>query len=88
MLRELRQEIGLSGWRELRPLRRDVGMLVGRLSLNDIFLVRGAVWRPRWSLEIAEARAFSPDELPPDVAPWTRALLNACRAEMKAAAKP
>ncbi len=85
MLRELRQEIGLTAWRELRPLRRDVGMLVGRLSVNDIFLVRDAAWRPRWSLEIAEARPFSPGELPPDVLPWTRALLDAYRAEMGAA---
>ncbi len=52
MLRELRQEIGLTGWRELRFLRRDVSLLVGRLSLNNIFLVRNATWRPRWSLEI------------------------------------
>lgn len=85
MLRELRQEIGLTAWRELRHLRRDVGTSMGRLRSNDIFLVRDATWRPRWSLEIAEALTFSPDDLPPETSPWTRALLNAFEAEIKAA---
>ncbi|CAA9514970.1 MAG: Trehalose-6-phosphate phosphatase [uncultured Sphingomonadaceae bacterium] len=74
--RELREEIGLlrcarlervGGFRH-RPDFRD--------DRSDLFVARGVEYRFRWSLEVAEARAFAPDALPAELPPITRRLLR------------
>lgn len=76
LLRELREEIGLEAWASLQRLgdRRRKGQ--GEGERGAIFVVRGAAYRPRRSLEIAEVRAFAPAAVPQDVTPWTRVALE------------
>lgn len=63
ILRELREEIGMTGHGRLRPIGG--GML---FVVDD---VRYAP--PRWSLEIDAVAAFDPGDLPPQTTPRTRA---------------
>jgi len=74
LLRELREEIGLSAWRSVAPARGRGRDGPGEAN-TSLFVVRDATYRPRWSLEIAEVRAFDPAMLPLDLAPWAAAML-------------
>lgn len=83
MLRELREEIGLtshdsaelvSGFRH-RPDYRD-----GTASL---FVVRGVSYRPRWSFEVKEVREFELHDLPDNTARITRELLALAAADLR-----
>jgi 8-oxo-dGTP pyrophosphatase MutT (NUDIX family) len=74
MLRELREEIGLTAHGEIERLEDvEPGSLPGDRSA--LFIVRDVVWAPRRSLEVEEASEFDPAELPEDVSDWTRATL-------------
>jgi 8-oxo-dGTP pyrophosphatase MutT (NUDIX family) len=75
MLRELREEIGLTGHQSIdhvagfehRPdLRRGTGSL---------FVIRGVQYRPKWSLEVKRVAEFNLDDLPAETATITRQLL-------------
>jgi 8-oxo-dGTP pyrophosphatase MutT (NUDIX family) len=74
MLRELREEIGLLGYGSIE--RIEDGLPGDRSSF---FVIRGVVYRPRWSLEIEEVREFDPDSLPDDTTQWTAAIVGSCR---------
>ncbi len=75
ILRELYEEIGLTGYENLelitgfkhRPDHRD-----GRASL---FVVRGVRYEPKWSLEVKKVGEFQLDALPADTADVTHQLL-------------
>lgn len=75
MIRELREEIGLTGFDsvdlvtnfERRPDRHH--------GEGYLFVVRGVRYRPKWSLEIKQVGAFALDDLPADTAVITRQLL-------------
>jgi hypothetical protein len=71
MLRELREEIGLTGHGAMERLE---GGLPGDRS--TFFLIRDVVYRPRWSLEVEEVREFDPDRLPADATPWTARIVD------------
>lgn len=76
MLRELREEIGLTSHgaiERLEDVRPGSGPTAGRSAL---FLVREAVYRPRRSFEVEAVAEFDPDSLPDDIAPWTRETLG------------
>jgi 8-oxo-dGTP pyrophosphatase MutT (NUDIX family) len=76
ILRELREEIGLTGHGSIERLEdvHPAGLPGDRSAL---FLVRDVAWRPRRSLEVEEAREFDRAELPEDVSDWTRDTLAA-----------
>ena len=75
MIRELREEIGLTNFDsvdlvtgfEHRPDRRH--------GEGSLFVVRGVRYRPKWSLEIKQVGAFGLHDLPKDTAVITRQLL-------------
>jgi ADP-ribose pyrophosphatase YjhB (NUDIX family) len=73
--RELREEIGL-----YHGLFEDVETVSdreeGRSRRLVTFVVREALYRPRWSLEIEEVGAFALDALPPDLAAFSRSALE------------
>lgn len=60
--RELREEIGLGAWSSITPFAIEEASL-------DVFVVRDAVYRPRWNLEIAEVAEFDPNALPEGASP-------------------
>lgn len=75
MLRELREEIGLVSHQRLTALGDFADRPNFRADTSTLFLVEGVRHAFRPSLEVVEARAFSPDALPADLAPITRRLL-------------
>jgi 8-oxo-dGTP pyrophosphatase MutT (NUDIX family) len=77
ILRELREEIGMthcSGLHKVTDFEHRPDFRRGQFSL---FVVHGVVHQPRWSLEIKAVAEFAMDELPADMAPITRRLLAA-----------
>jgi 8-oxo-dGTP pyrophosphatase MutT (NUDIX family) len=65
ILRELREEIGLVAWAGIEPIASASGA-------PHAFIVTGAEYRFRPSLEIEQALAFAPDGLPADCRPWLK----------------
>lgn len=76
VMRELREEIGLQSG-DVTQIDQSGGLLGRRPHSLTTFLVRDAVYRPRWSLEIEEVAEFQPDALPADLGPFTRRALAA-----------
>jgi 8-oxo-dGTP pyrophosphatase MutT (NUDIX family) len=75
LLRELREEIGLTGHTSIElvgDFRHQPDFRRGEASL---FVVRGVQYRPRWSWEVATVGEFDLDELPPETARITHQLL-------------
>ena len=72
MLRELREEIGLSGHGEVRHLYDFEHEPDYRRGTTDVFLVADVRYRPRQSLEIEETGEFEPRALPQDTTDGTR----------------
>lgn len=77
MLRELREEIGLISFESLQAVTRFEHRPDFRKDQSRLFVARGVVYRPRWSLEIKAVREFALGNLPSDTAPITRRLLKA-----------
>lgn len=76
MLRELREEIGLTA-------HEDIVLVTGfehrpdhRRGTASLFVVTGVRYRPRWSLEVTEVGAFPLRDLPADTARVTCQLLG------------
>ncbi|HEX6374790.1 MAG TPA: NUDIX domain-containing protein [Allosphingosinicella sp.] len=76
MLRELREEIGLTahGAIEHLPDVRPGASLPGEGSA--LFLIRDVTYRRQRSLEVEAVREFDPAHLPHDIAAWTRDTLE------------
>jgi 8-oxo-dGTP pyrophosphatase MutT (NUDIX family) len=77
ILRELEEEIGLTDYAsvELAETRdRSFGRSTHR---SYVFLIRGAVCRPRWSIEIEDVATFAPNELPEPIRTTLIAILTA-----------
>lgn len=74
MLRELREEIGLTSHRRFVALSSDIEDISGRCVRMHVFLIEGAAYRFRQSLEIAEAIAVRWDQMPQDAAVARRSL--------------
>lgn len=77
MLRELREEIGLTGHGSIERIDDLLPPPRPRGDRSALFLVRDVACRPRQSLEIEEVREFDPNDLPDDVAVSTRETLEA-----------
>ncbi|MBP1804658.1 NUDIX domain-containing protein [Rubellimicrobium aerolatum] len=77
LLRELREEIGLRSHGAVEPLGEFHHEPDYRRSVAQVFRVRDVAFAPpRWSLEVEEARAFAPQDLPPDLPEVTAAQLR------------
>jgi len=79
VLRELREEIGMTGHGAVRKVTDFRHRPDFREATGTLFVVRDVIYRPRWSLEIKAVRAFPLDALPPDMPHITRSLLAAGR---------
>jgi ADP-ribose pyrophosphatase YjhB (NUDIX family) len=77
MFRELREEIGLISFESLQAITKFEHRPDFRKDQSRLFVVRGVVYRPRWSLEIKAVREFAMGNLPSGTAPITRRLLKA-----------
>ena len=65
-IRELREEIGLSGWTSVDKLEEYDRIASHRRVHVEVFVVGGATYKPRWSLEIERIEDFAPEQLPAD----------------------
>lgn len=72
ILRELREEIGLLQHDSVDFLERSTYRMSYRTVSVSLFVVRGIVHKPAWSLEIEQVKAFGRDELPSNLSPLTR----------------
>lgn len=75
MLRELREEIGLIDYGAIEVVADFAHRPDHRRGKGTLFIVRGAVYQPQWSLEVERVAEFLPDELPDTTAQPTRDLL-------------
>lgn len=73
VLRELREEAGMTGHGAATPIARFRQRPNFRHGVVTLFLVEDVAFRFRPSLEIVEARAFDPADLPAEATPATRA---------------
>lgn len=86
ILRELREEVGLTAWRDLTLLERFDRRFDWKHDHVALFLVRGAHCAPRPSLEIEDAVAFDLDRLPADIPQSLRAKIDRYRDRLGTAA--
>ncbi|WCT73619.1 NUDIX domain-containing protein [Sphingomonas naphthae] len=77
ILRELREEIGLSDSRPPEAIGDFEHILNHRRDHVDVYLVRDAIYRPRRSLEIEETADFALDALPDDLGGSSRRQIDA-----------
>ena len=71
ILRELTEEIGLTGHGEILRLGEFQHRPDRRRGRSTLFLVRDVRYKFRRSIEIEECRAFAPGALPPGTTPLT-----------------
>lgn len=75
MLRELREEIGLTCYDSVERVTEFAHRADHRHGQGSLFVVRGVRYRPKWSLEIKQVGEYSLDDLPANMASITRQLL-------------
>ena len=75
ILRELKEEIGLSCWTGIRHVLDFEHRPDFRRGEGSLFRIDGIDFRPRRSLEIDEIGAFDPSALPPETTPFTRQMI-------------
>ena len=83
MLRELREEIGLTAHLGIEPIcdfRHRPDFRHGEATL---FVVRGVEYRPRWSLEVRSVGEFALSDLPHDTASITLKLLALAEPQLR-----
>jgi 8-oxo-dGTP pyrophosphatase MutT (NUDIX family) len=79
-LRELEEEIGLCGWREIRRVLDFEHRPDFRRGAGTLFRLDGVRYTPRRSLEIEEIGEFDPADLPTKATALTRRLVEAAMA--------
>lgn len=80
VLRELREEIGLTGFGEISRVCDLEQRSDFKRDLASLFIVRDVTYRPRrWSWEIEHVREADLHDLPPDLSPraaeWLKAIV-------------
>lgn len=83
MLRELREEIGVSGYSEIELVGGFTHRPDCRRGEASLFVVRGVQYRPRWSLEVRKVGEFDLHALPLDTARITRDLLALAKPQLR-----
>jgi 8-oxo-dGTP pyrophosphatase MutT (NUDIX family) len=81
VLRELREEIGLTGFEAIRFAFEESRQVHSKRDCSSIFVVGGVSYSRKWSLEVEEICAFPLDEPPHDLSPTTARWLARLRAE-------
>lgn len=76
MLRELREEIGLTGYRSIAEVERFEHVIDHKRDTVRVFLVEGAEYRGRPSLEVEAVGAFAGDALPQGLGPRARGFVG------------
>ena len=71
VLRELREEIGLTAHGRVRLACELEESVTFKRDLSALLIVEDVRYRPRWSWEVEEVGEFALDELPPDTASST-----------------
>ena len=78
VLRELRQEIGMTAWGAIRSESPFSHRPDHKRASDTLFVLQDVIYRPRrWSLEVEEVGAFALDRLPTNIAPVTAKMLEA-----------
>lgn len=75
MIRELREEIGLTTYESVALVTGFAHRPDYRHGEGSLFVIRGVHYQPKWSLEIKQVGEFSLDDLPADTAAITHQLL-------------
>lgn len=75
MLRELREEIGLKDYDSILRVTAFDHRPDHRHGKGTLFVVRGVLYQPQWSLEVRQVSEFCLDNLPESTAKTTRQLL-------------
>jgi 8-oxo-dGTP pyrophosphatase MutT (NUDIX family) len=70
-LRELREEIGMTGHKRVRLAGELEENVHFKSDLAALLIVEGVRYRPRWSWEVEQVGEFPLDDLPPDTAAST-----------------
>lgn len=84
-LRELREEIGLTGWTEVNNVVTLDRPLSGVPASIDLIQVQGVEFTFRPNLEIETAGTFDPSHLPADLNPWSAHFIEAGSAVLEGA---
>lgn len=79
VLRELREEIGMIAYGNVREVGAYLERPDFKQDTNSIFVVQDVEYRPRWSLEVEQVKEFALEELPSDTSPRTRRWIEAAR---------
>ena len=82
MLRELREEIGLTSFSTLQLVGGFSHRPDHRRGRGSLFIIREVRYQPRWSLEVREVGEFNLNELPKGTAAITRQLLALAQPEL------
>lgn len=77
VLRELREEIGLTAFGTVRAAAELEQRPDYRRDLVSLLIVDDVIYRPRWSLEIERVMEVALDALPCDIAPVAQAWIDA-----------
>ena len=75
MLRELREEIGMTAFESIESVTSFAHRPDRRHGNGTLFVVRGVLYRPRWSLEVKRVAEFNLDDLPRETARIARQLI-------------
>lgn len=78
-LRELREEIGLTAHSGLRLGFEEEDVIDHKNDRSAVFLVTGAAYAPRWSLEVEDIAEFPAESPPPDLSPRAARWLDRLR---------
>jgi len=81
-LRELREEIGLTGWGRVRLAGEIEELVHYKRDVAALLIVEDAAYRPRWNWEVEEVAEFPLDDLPADTAPTTLRWIDRLRAHI------
>lgn len=80
VLRELREEIGLTGYGRIRLAAELEEAVHFKRDLASLLIVEDVRYHPRWSWEVEKVAEFRMDALPPDTASSTRRWIELLRA--------
>ena len=79
VLRELREEIGMTSHGKVRLARELEQPLYFKQDLASLLIVEDVRYSPRWSWEVERIIEAAPDNLPDDLAPVTLSWIGAVR---------
>lgn len=79
VLRELREEIGLTRCEQVKSVCEVEHRPDFKRCRTSLFVVSGVEYQPHWSLEIEAVKEFPPDQLPDDVSELAREWIERVR---------